>query len=59
MITMKMREMRNDKDKDFIYRLERGLRDVPSMWHPYRYHKRDTWAKEKSHVKVNTFLFSD
>ena len=29
------------------------------MWHPHRFHKGDTWAKETSHAKVNISLFGD
>ena len=41
MIIMHMREMENALDKGSIYRLERGLGEVASMWNPHRYHKDD------------------
>ena len=42
-----------------IYRLERGLGEVAFMWHQHRCHKRDTWVKEKIHIKVNINVFGE
>ena len=45
--------------KGSIYRFERGLREVASMWHPHRCHKGDSWSKGKSHGKVNISLLGE
>ena len=45
--------------KGSIYRFERGLGEVTSMWHTHRCHKGDMWTKGTSHANVNISLLDE